>query len=109
MWNTYVLTPCTSVKGQVLTDLVAKFAESQLEVEAEKRDIDGKSVGIISLQDPLTWRVQVNGAANQGGFGMGLVLVSPEKITIEKLLRLDFSTTNNEAEYEALLMGMTMV
>ena len=40
---------------------------------------------------------------------MGLVLISPEKIVIEKSLRLDFSTTNNEAEYEALLMGMTMV
>ena len=40
---------------------------------------------------------------------MGLVLVSPEKITIEKSLRLGFSTTNNEAEYEALLTGMAMV
>ena len=40
---------------------------------------------------------------------MGLVLISPEKITIEKSLRLGFSTTNNEAEYEALLMGMAMV
>ena len=40
---------------------------------------------------------------------MGLVLISPEKITIEKSLRLGFSATNNEAEYEALLMGMVMV
>ena len=40
---------------------------------------------------------------------MGLVLVSPEKITIEKSLRLDFSNTNNEAENEALLVGMIMV
>ena len=40
---------------------------------------------------------------------MGLVLVSPKKITIEKSLRLSFSATNNEAEYEALLMGMMMV
>ena len=40
---------------------------------------------------------------------MWLVLVSPEKITIEKSLRLSFSTTNNEEEYEALLMGMMMV
>lgn len=40
---------------------------------------------------------------------MGLVLISPERITIEKSLRLDFWATNNEAEYEALLMGMTMV
>ena len=40
---------------------------------------------------------------------MGLVLVSSEKITIKKSLRLDFSATNNEAEYETLLMGMAMV
>ena len=40
---------------------------------------------------------------------MGLVLVSPEQITIEKSLRLGFSATNNEAEYEALLEGMFMV
>ena len=36
-------------------------------------------------------------------------MVSPEKITIEKSLRLGFSATNNEAEYETLLMGITMV
>ena len=29
--------------------------------------------------------------------------------TIEKSLRLKFSAINNKAEYEALLMGMTMV
>ena len=40
---------------------------------------------------------------------MGLALISLEKITIEKSLRLDFSTTNIEAEYEALLVGMAMV
>ena len=51
----------------------------------------------------------MDGAANQRGSGVGLVLVSPEKITIEKSLRLGFSATNNEAEYEALLIGMTMV
>ena len=40
---------------------------------------------------------------------MGLVLVSPKKITIEKSLRLGFSTTNNEAEYEVLLVRMIVV
>ena len=40
---------------------------------------------------------------------MGLILVSSEKITIEKSLRLSFSATNIEAEYEALLVGMTMI
>ena len=40
---------------------------------------------------------------------MGLVLISLEKTIIEKSLRLGFSTSNNEAEYEALLQGMAMV
>ena len=71
--------------------------------------MDGKSVGMISLQDSFSWRVYVNGVANQRRSGVGLVLVSPEKITIEKLLRLDFSATNNKAEYKALLVGMAMV
>ena len=40
---------------------------------------------------------------------MGLVVVSLENIIIKKSLRLGFSATNNEAEYEALLVGMAMV
>ena len=51
----------------------------------------------------------MDGAANQRGAELGLVLISPEEVIIEKSLRLGFSATNNEAEYEALLMGMSMV
>ena len=36
-------------------------------------------------------------------------MISPEKVIVEKSLRLDFSATNNEAEYDTLLMGMAMV
>ena len=71
--------------------------------------MDGKSVGTIFLQEPLFWKVYVNGTANQRGSGVGLVLVSPKQITIEKSLRLGFLATNNEAEYEVLLEGMFMV
>ena len=51
----------------------------------------------------------VDGAANQRGSKLGLVLVSPKKTIIKKSLKLGFSVTNNEAEYEALLQGMAMV
>ena len=71
--------------------------------------MDGKSVGTISLQVPASWKVYVDGAANQRGSRVGLVLVSPKSITIEKSLRLGFLATNNKAEYEALLEGMSMV
>ena len=101
--------PRTSVKGQVLADLVAEFAELPKEAEMKQHDMDEMSVGLISTQDVSSWKVYVDGTTNQRGAGVGLVLVSPEKIIIEKSLRLGFSATNNEAKYEALLMGMSMV
>ena len=71
--------------------------------------MDGKSVGTIFLQTPLFWKVYVDGVANQRGSEVGLILVYPEQITIEKSQKLGFSATNNEAEYEVLLEGMSMV
>ena len=71
--------------------------------------MDGKSVGSITLQELLHWKVYVDRAVNQRGSEVGLVLVSPEKLTIEKSLSLGFLATNNEVEFEALLEGMSMV
>ena len=71
--------------------------------------MERKSVDVISTPKPLCWKVYVIGAANQRGFGVGLVLISPKRATIEKSLRLGFSATNNKAKYEALLQGMAMV
>ena len=101
--------PRTFIKGQVLTDLAAEFAETLYESEIQAQHMDGKSVGSITPQEPLHWKLYIDGAANQRGSGMGLVLISLEKLTIEKSLRLGFSATNNEAEDEALLEGMSMV
>ena len=116
IWNTILgafdikYMPRTSIKGQVLADLVAEFTEPLVEIVAEERNMDGKPVGAISMPGPPCWKVYVDGATNQKGFRVGLVLVSPEKTIIEKSLGLGFSATNNEAEYEeALLQGMTMV
>ena len=46
---------------------------------------------------------------NQRGSRVGLVMVSLERIIIEKSLRLGFSATNNETKYETLLVRMTIV
>ena len=71
--------------------------------------MDEKLVGTISQYHLPAWKVYVDGASNQKGSGIGLVLISPEKVIIKKSLRLDFSATNNEAEYEVLLIGIAMV
>ena len=101
--------PRTSIKGQVLTDLVAEFTEPKIEELPSGGNMDEKLVSTISQYFLPTWEVYVDGASNKKGSGVGLVLESPEKVIIEKSLRLDFSDTNNEAEYEALVEGMAMV
>ena len=101
--------PRTSVKGQVLANLVAEFTETPVKNESKEHYIDEKSVGQIAVQELLQWKVYLDGAANQKGSNVGLVLISPGKLVMEKSLRLGFTTTNNEAEYEVLLEGMSMV
>ena len=101
--------PRTSIKGQVLTDLVAEFTEPPIKELESVRDMDKKLVGTISQYRLLTWEVYVDGASNQKGSRVGLVLISLKKVIIEKFLILDFLATNNEAEYEALLIGMAIV
>ena len=44
--------PRTSIKGQVLTDLVVEFAETLYESEIQTQHMDGKSVGSITPQEP---------------------------------------------------------
>ena len=101
--------PRTSIKGQVLANLVVEFTEPLVEELKPAENMDKKLVSTISQHCFSPWEVYVDGASNQKGSGVGLVLISPEKVIVEKSLRLDFSTTNNEAEYEALMMGMAMV
>ena len=50
--------PCTSIKGQVLVDLVAEFVESPLEERMEKQDMDENLVGLVFLQGGYTLMVQ---------------------------------------------------
>ena len=46
--------PRTFVKGQVLADQVAELTEVPIEESGEEQNMDGKSVGVISIQEPLS-------------------------------------------------------
>ena len=45
--------PRTSIKGQVLANLVAEFAECPKEMDVENRNMGERSVGIVSVQCPM--------------------------------------------------------
>ena len=56
--------PRTSVKGQVLADLVVEFTEPKIEALSSDGNMDGKLVGTISQYCLPTWEVHVDGASN---------------------------------------------
>ena len=55
------------------------------------------------------WKVFVDGASSAMGADAGIVIITPEGIRLEHSFRLGFRAFNNEAEYEALLVGLKTV
>ncbi|GKA93483.1 reverse transcriptase domain-containing protein [Tanacetum coccineum] len=59
------------------------------------------------VSDPSNeWKLYTDGASSPDGAGAGLMLIDPAGKEYTYALRFEFETTNNEAEYEALLAGL---
>ena len=54
----------------------------------------------------LVWKMFFDGACSKEGYGDGIVFISPDKEIIPLSYKLEFYTTNNINEYEALLLGL---
>ncbi|GKF73350.1 reverse transcriptase domain-containing protein [Tanacetum coccineum] len=52
------------------------------------------------------WKLFTDGAVSSNSSGVGLMLIDPEGNEYTYALHFGFETTNNEAEYEALLAGL---
>ena len=50
----------------------------------------------------------MDGASRKLGAGISLQLTSPTGERIEQAVRLGFSATNNESEYEATIAGLEL-
>ena len=48
----------------------------------------------------------MHGASSAIGAGVGIVIITPEGIRLEHSFRLGFKASNNEAEYEAFIVGL---
>ena len=47
-----------------------------------------------------------DGSSSKEGVGAGVVLISPGGEVVRLMYKLEFITTNNTTEYEALLLGL---
>ena len=59
-------------------------------------------------EEQRQWSIHTDRSSNQHAGGAGVVIKTPEWDKIECMIRLDFPTTNNEAEYEALVAGLDL-
>ncbi|KAL2238352.1 UNVERIFIED_CONTAM: Transposon Ty3-G Gag-Pol polyprotein [Sesamum indicum] len=79
----------TSEKGQILADFVIEMSNEN----APKNEL---------------WMLHVDGSSNASNGGAGILIQGPKGIEIEVAARLSFQATNNEAEYEALILGLEL-
>ncbi|GKB54088.1 reverse transcriptase domain-containing protein, partial [Tanacetum coccineum] len=56
--------------------------------------------------EAVSARLYTDGASNNGGSRAGLILVALDDVEYSYALRLNFSNSNNDVEYEALLAGL---
>ncbi|GKV50913.1 hypothetical protein SLEP1_g57592 [Rubroshorea leprosula] len=85
--------PRTTIKGQAIADFLVEC------ISATEKD---------KALDYPAWVLYVDGAANVEGSGAGAVLIGPNGFKSKHALRFKFQTTNNAAEYEALIYGLKL-
>jgi len=80
------------IKGQIFADFVVELS-SETAQSAGSND---------------RWVLSVDGSSNQLGSGAGVILEGPNGVLIEQSLRFAFKANNNQAEYEALIVGILL-
>ncbi|XP_074271115.1 uncharacterized protein LOC141595041 [Silene latifolia] len=94
--------PYTAIKSQALADFVSDFCPAlQTQVEQD----------ILNLEEDKgdqVWELHVDGAFDARGAGVGLVLKSPQGDLTVQAVRCELKATNNESEYEALILGLKL-
>nr|GEV27988.1 reverse transcriptase domain-containing protein [Tanacetum cinerariifolium] len=88
--------PRVSVKGQILADFIVERPEedsSDTLMEAEE-------------EPPKPWILFTDGSSCTNGSGAGLILTNPKGVEFTYAIRFRFDAINNEAEYEALILGL---
>nr|XP_016476642.1 PREDICTED: uncharacterized protein LOC107798190 [Nicotiana tabacum] len=90
------------------TDATKSTAE-ELEQGGISRIIASATKEAIMVSESTlgVWTLFTDGASNVKGYGLGIVLITPSGETLRQAIRT-VHLTNNEAEYEALIVGLEL-
>ena len=94
--------PRTAIKGQALADFMAEFTYPEDPTE----EVEPATLPPDLQGSHPAWTLFMDGSSNSQGSGAGVILITPDEIQLEYTLRFGFQASNNEAEYEALLVGL---
>jgi hypothetical protein len=99
--------PCHAVKSQVLADFIVEWTPSPSAPGGSDLDSDPTPTEPRALvfTEPH-WTFFFDRSARQQGGGAGVVLIDPSGDQV-KYIALEFKATNNMAEYEALILGLS--
>jgi ribonuclease HI len=86
--------PLKSMKDQVVADFIVGHS------------IDQNNDGSCNLVSIHPWKLFFDDSACREGHGVGVVLVSPRGDIFETSVHLEYFCTNNQTEYEAILLGL---
>ncbi|XP_062080085.1 uncharacterized protein LOC133784830 [Humulus lupulus] len=94
-------------KSQALSDLLTYSSNN--DEDWTPKEIPGGLPEATVCDDEIQkkWIITFDGSSTSNGGGEGIVLTNPEGKNHTQAYKLSFDCTNNEAEYEALILGMT--
>ncbi|XP_010241423.1 PREDICTED: uncharacterized protein LOC104586028 [Nelumbo nucifera] len=101
-WTEETLYLYLSEGDEVVSSILCTFSRPR----GQPLEDEPKEVHLAEEAHP-TWRLFVDGSYNAKGSRAGLIL-TPDDAVIEYALRFDFPASNNEAEYEALLVRLQL-
>ena len=103
--------PRMTIKWQAIADFVVEFTYPTKALRITT-DAPSTSEGRTKDDEPTDlnniWSLRINGSSNINGSGAGVILESSTREKISYALMLEFPASNNEAEYEALLVGLRL-
>ncbi|KAG9442401.1 hypothetical protein H6P81_018255 [Aristolochia fimbriata] len=96
--------PQKAIKGQGLANFLA---DHPIPAEWEvSQSLPDEEVFFIEVLPP--WRMYFDGAARKNGAGAGVLFISPNEDLMPYSFILSHCCTNNEAEYQAIILGLGM-
>ncbi|GJU04038.1 reverse transcriptase domain-containing protein [Tanacetum coccineum] len=91
------------IKSKTKLEMIKDIEETLLTLKKEAPE--AKTPENLGTKADI-WKLYTDGASNEHGSGVGLILIDPEGAKYSYALRLNFANSNNDAEYEALLAGL---